>query len=148
MLNIVNQSLLSRAVNVSSPVTANSTVTFNNLVISEISSFNVNTTNNRVVVLLSTAKDPKNGVNFSLTANNAIYTKNRVRLQLDDSDKTGLVEFQGGTAEDCVKAWTDAFGDFLKFDKVKVEFGDAVHFRDDNGTILKTILRVKSIKRG
>ena len=148
MLNIVNQALLNRAVNVSSPVVANSTVTFTNLVVSEISTFNPNSTNNRVVVLLSTSKDPKNGVNFSLTGNNGIYTRNREKLLLDDNSTDGIVFFEGGSAQDCVNAWVAKFGDFLQFDKVKVTFGDSVHFRDDNGAMLKTILRVKSIKRG
>lgn len=144
----VNESLNSRLVNVSSAVCANSTVEFNYIVISAVKSFVPNSTNDRVVVLFSTSKDPKSGVNFSLSGNNAVYTRNRERLLLDDSDKSGLVEFYGGTAQDLINAWVAQFGDFTKFNTLKVEFGDAVHFTNGDGQIVKTILRVKSITDG
>ena len=120
-------------------------VVFNHLIISPLSNITGNKNQEAEVVTLATGKG-KSATRFSLTGNSPYFNRHRERVRLDDEDESGLVWFKGGTARQTIEAWEQQYGNFRQWDAVMVHFGAPVHFVDDDGNILKTILRVESME--
>ena len=143
---LVNEEKLQKRTHGANPVCAYATVVFTHIIISDLSEITGNKNSDAVIVTLTTGKG-KNAVRFSLTGNAPYFNKNRQRVKLDDDSEEGLVFYDGmGTAQDCLDAWEKVYGNFTKWDAVKVHFGAPVHFVDDEGNILKTILRVDKME--
>lgn len=143
---LVNKEKLTKRTHGANPVCAYATVIFSHVIISDLSEITGNKNSDAVVVTLTTGKG-RDAVRFSLTGNSPYFNKNRQRVRLDDDSEEGLVFYDGmGSAQDCIDAWEKKFGSFTKWDAVKVHFGEPVHFVDDEGNILKTILRVDKME--
>ena len=142
---IMGEERLSNRAYGANEVCAYSEVVFNYLIVSPLSNITGNKGVEAEVVALATGKG-KSATRFSLTGNSPYYNRHRQRVRLDDEDEEGLVWFKGGTARQLIEAWESRFGEFRKWDAVKVTFGAPAHFVDEDGNILKTILRVVSME--
>lgn len=84
---------------------------------------------------------------YSITANNARYNRNKEAMELDTNDKEGLFFISSAmTPDDIVAMIFDKFGDFITdCEKFVVHFGAPAHFLNEDGEIIKTILRIDDI---
>lgn len=146
MIQIVNANLGNEDANIANAICEGATIDFRSIMFNRASSFN-GRKSNKVIVLLCTEKDGE-GSRFSLTRNNARFCLNCKEMPLDTADMTGLVKCFSGKGNDVLDAWKNTFGDFTKFNLIRVKFGTAVHFLNSDNEIIKTILRVESITEG
>lgn len=132
-----------KPVNVANPCVAGGTVTFNAILAVDTSKYN---NRKKVAVLFADAKTPEAAsVLFSVTANNARFNTHKEKCAFD-SDPAEFINFNGGTTKQFLDYLKDKFGDFTTKNAFQVTFGDAGHFTNDEGEIVKTILAIDKIE--
>ena len=132
-----------KPVNVANPCVAGETVTFNAILAVDTSRYN---NRKKVAVLFANAKNPESAsVLWSVTANNARFNSHKEKCAFD-SDPKDFIFFQGGTAKELLDYLISRFGDFTTKTSFKVTFGDAGHFTNENGEIIKTVLSIAKIE--
>ena len=132
-----------KPVNVANPCVAGETVVFNAILAVDTSKYN---NRKKVAVLFANAKSAENAsVLWSVTANNARFNSHKEKCAFD-SDPKDFVFFQGGTARELVDYLISRYGDFTTKTSFKVTFGDAGHFTNESGEIIKTILSIDKIE--
>lgn len=141
-MKIENENLGTLRGNVPNSVVAGATCTFSHLI------FQKSRWGTGVLVILANDSTIESATcRFSLTRNLAVMNRGRERAMLDTSDYSGLIhEIAGNTANDVVASYGRSFPAFLNTEEgksIKIKFGDTVHFIDNDGTVLRTILRIE-----
>ncbi len=136
------------AVNVANDCVAFSSAEFTAINYEPIKRFTGDKNSKKVAVIFANNDvTDKATLRYSITANNARFNKNKEALDLDSNDDSGLFFISSSmTADDVVDMLFDKFGNFVDgCEKFRVQFGAPVHFLNDDGEIVKTILRIEDI---
>lgn len=135
-------------VNVANDLAAGRTVRFTAINVEAVKRFTGNKYNKKVAVIFANHDlTEKATIRFSVTNNNATFNSHRESLTLDSDDTSGLFFFSSTMTSDAViDEILERYGDFVTgCEYFEVEFGTAVHFLNEEGEIVKTILRINDI---